>query len=107
MFHIFQIQALDQEVKDLQREFETERTDYLETIRKQDQQIKLLTQILDKIQPCIRRDCNYSNIEKIKSESQWNEDYQKWRIPELVVQKTKLPTPGTFILLNLLNKNEI
>ncbi|XP_035208225.1 osmotic avoidance abnormal protein 3-like isoform X2 [Stegodyphus dumicola] len=88
------IQALDQEVKDLQREFETERTDYLETIRKQDQQIKLLTQILDKIQPCIRRDCNYSNIEKIKSESQWDEDYQKWRIPELVVQKTKLPTPG-------------
>ncbi|XP_054719028.1 kinesin-like protein KIF17 [Uloborus diversus] len=88
------IHALDQEVRDLQSEFETERTDYLETIRKQDQQIKLLTQIIDKIQPCIRRDCNYSNIEKIKSESAWDEDYQKWRIPELVVQKTKLPTPG-------------
>lgn len=81
-------------MRDLQSEFETERTDYLETIRKQDQQIKLLTQILDKIQPCIRRDCNYSNIEKIKKESQWDEDYQKWRIPELVVEKTKLPTPG-------------
>ncbi|KAF8777709.1 osmotic avoidance abnormal protein 3-like isoform X2 [Argiope bruennichi] len=91
------IQALDQEVRDLQREFETERTDYLETIRKQDQQIKLYTQIIDKIQPCIRRDCNYSNIEKIKSESYWDEDYQKWRIPELVVQKTKLPTPGVQI----------
>ncbi|GFY41219.1 kinesin-like protein KIF17 [Trichonephila inaurata madagascariensis] len=91
------IQALDREVRDLQSEFETERTDYLETIRKQDQQIKLLTQILDKIQPCIRRDCNYSNIEKIKSESYWDEDYQKWRIPELIVQKTKLPTPGVQI----------
>ncbi|GIY43071.1 kinesin-like protein KIF17 [Caerostris darwini] len=91
------IQALDQEVRDLQGEFETERTDYLETIRKQDQQIKLMTQIVDKIQPCIRRDCNYSNIEKVKSESYWDEDYQKWRIPELVVQKTKLPTPGVQI----------
>ncbi|XP_042895498.1 osmotic avoidance abnormal protein 3 isoform X3 [Parasteatoda tepidariorum] len=88
------IQALDREVKDLQSEFETERTDYLETIRRQEQQIKILSQILDKIQPCIRRDCNYSNIEKVKSESQWDEDYQKWRIPELIVQKTKLPTPG-------------
>lgn len=65
--------------------------DYLETIRRQDQQLRLLQQILDKIQPCLRRDCNYSNIEKIKGDSLWDADQQKWRIPELIVVKTKLP----------------
>ncbi|XP_025017743.1 osmotic avoidance abnormal protein 3-like isoform X1 [Tetranychus urticae] len=87
------ISTLESEVKDLQSEFETERTDYLETIRRQDQQIKLLAQILDKIQPCVRKDCNYANIDKVKSESIWDEDLQKWRLPELLVTRTKLPPP--------------
>jgi kinesin family member 17 len=67
--------------------------DYLETIRKQDSQIKLFSQILDKVQACIRRDCNYANINRIKLESVWDEDLQKWRLPELVVTRTKLPPP--------------
>src|SRR5699024_1466693 len=54
------IQTLEQEVSDLQSEFESERTDYLETIRRQDEQIKLNSQILDKIQPFLKNDCNYS-----------------------------------------------
>ncbi|XP_054162306.1 osmotic avoidance abnormal protein 3-like [Oppia nitens] len=87
------IQALEQEVNDLQSEFETERTDYLETIRRQVGQIKLLSQILEKVEPCLRRDCNYANIDKIKMESVWDEDLQKWRLPDLVVSQTKLPPP--------------
>lgn len=67
--------------------------DYLETIRKQDGQIKLISQILEKIQPCLRRDCNYANIDRIKSESVWDEDLQKWRLPNLIVTRTKLPPP--------------
>ncbi|KAH9366305.1 hypothetical protein HPB48_001996 [Haemaphysalis longicornis] len=86
-----QIQALEQEVRDLQSEFETERTDYLETIRKQDQQLRLLSQILDKVQPCIRRDSNYANLEAVKAQSVWDQDAQRWRLPELCVQQTKLP----------------
>ncbi len=66
----------------------------METIRKQDGQIKLFSQILDKVQPCLRRDCNYANIDRIKSESIWDEDLQKWRLPDLVVARTKLPPPG-------------
>ncbi|XP_076343634.1 osmotic avoidance abnormal protein 3-like isoform X2 [Tachypleus tridentatus] len=88
------IQALEREISDLHSEFEDDRTDYLETIRKQDQQIKLLQQILEKVQPCIRRDCNYSNIDKIKLDSSWDEDLQKWHIPELVIEKNRLPPPG-------------
>ena len=51
--------ALNAEIQDLQREFEDDRTDYLDTIRKQDQQLLLLQQILDKVQPTIRKECNY------------------------------------------------
>ncbi|KAL3252325.1 hypothetical protein MRX96_017648 [Rhipicephalus microplus] len=85
------IQTLEQEVRDLQREFESERTDYLETIRRQDQQLRLLSQILDKVQPCIRRDSNYADLEAVKAQSVWDQDAQRWRLPEFTVQQTKLP----------------
>lgn len=88
------LKSAQSEIDDLQAEFERDREDYLETIRKQEQMIKLQQQILDKIQPCIRRDCNYYNIDKIRSESSWEEDSGKWNIPELVITKTSLPTPG-------------
>ncbi|XP_074602042.1 osmotic avoidance abnormal protein 3-like isoform X2 [Brevipalpus obovatus] len=87
------ISTLESEVKDIQSEFESERGDYLETIRRQDQQIKLLSQITDRIQSCIRKDCNYANIDRIKSESVWDEDMQKWRLPDLTVSRTTLPPP--------------
>ena len=50
---------MNTEIRDLQQEFEDDRTDYLDTIRKQDQQLKLLQQIVEKIQPTIRKECNY------------------------------------------------
>jgi len=53
---------LDREIQDLQSEFETERVDYLETIRRQDRQLKLLNQILMKIQPLVRKDSNYGYL---------------------------------------------
>lgn len=46
---------MEREIEDLQGEFELDRLDYLETIRKQDQQLKLYSQILEKIQPIIRK----------------------------------------------------
>ncbi len=60
------VKALNSEIHDLQQEFEDDRTDYLDTIRKQDQQLKLLQQILDKIQPTIRKDSNYWYSQKPK-----------------------------------------
>lgn len=87
--------ALERDVSDLQSEFEQDRTDYLETIRRQEQQVKLFSQVLEKIQPCIRRDCNYSNIDRIKQECVWDEDIEKWRLPDLIVTRTKLPPTST------------
>ena len=79
------------EIRDLQQEFEDDRTDYLDTIRKQDKQLILLQQILERVQPTIRKDTNYSNIDKIKEDAVWNDESQRWKIPDLVIQKTKLP----------------
>ncbi|CAL4087152.1 unnamed protein product [Meganyctiphanes norvegica] len=92
--HKTKIKSLHAEIRDLSEEFQEERTDYLETIRKQEQQVKLLQVILDKIQPTIRRDCNYSNLDTIKKEAQWEDEYQRWRVPDLVIIKTKLPPAG-------------
>lgn len=60
-----------------------DRLDYLETIRKQDQQLKLFLQILEKIQTHVTKDSNYSNIDQIRREAIWNEDSGKWILPEM------------------------
>ena len=77
------LKSTQSEIDDLQTEFERDREGYVETTRKQDQIVKLQQQILDKIQPCLRRDCNYYNIDKVRSESTWDEETGKWNIPEL------------------------
>ena len=50
--------------------------------------------ILDKIHPTVRKDCNYSNLERIKQEAVWSDEQSRWRVPDLTVQKTKLPPAG-------------
>ncbi|XP_060843483.1 osmotic avoidance abnormal protein 3 isoform X2 [Rhopalosiphum padi] len=83
------LKASDREVADIQSEFENERTDYLETIRKQERQIKLQSQILEKIVPTLSKECNYSNLERLKEDAEWEDDTQSWILPELT--RIKLP----------------
>uniref|UniRef100_A0ABI7ZVR5 Kinesin motor domain-containing protein n=1 Tax=Felis catus TaxID=9685 RepID=A0ABI7ZVR5_FELCA len=85
------LRAAEVEIKDLQSEFELEKIDYLATIRRQERDSMLLQQLLEQVQPLIRRDCNYSNLEKIRRESCWDEDNGFWKIPEPVIVKTSLP----------------
>lgn len=61
-----QTMSLQSELNDIQSEFEQDRSDYLDTIRRQQRQIDLLQAILDRVQPCIRRDSNYHNIDRVK-----------------------------------------
>jgi len=56
---VLQTRAMEREISDLQGEFEAERTDYLETIRKQERQIQFQQQVLEKIIPTLRKECNY------------------------------------------------
>lgn len=88
------IRALEREISDLYSEFQNDRTDYLETIRRQDQSLKLLQGILDKIQPTVRKDCNYSKIDAVKAEAVWSDESQRWKLPEMSTLKTKLPPAG-------------
>uniref|UniRef100_A0A286X913 Kinesin-like protein n=1 Tax=Cavia porcellus TaxID=10141 RepID=A0A286X913_CAVPO len=89
------LRAAEVEIKDLQSEFELEKIDYLATIRRQERDSMLLQQLLEQVQPLIRRDCNYSNLERIRRESTWDEDSGFWRIPEPVIVKTSLPVVPT------------
>ncbi|NXD68317.1 KIF17 protein, partial [Eolophus roseicapillus] len=94
-----QLQAAETEIKDLQSEFELEKIDYLSTIRRLERDLMLCQQLLDQVQLLVRRDCNYSNLERIKRESIWDEETGCWKIPEPVIQKTHLPAGNSSILM--------
>ncbi|XP_045439800.1 kinesin-like protein KIF17 [Pipistrellus kuhlii] len=85
------LRAAEVEIKDLQSEFELEKIDYLATIRRQERDFLFFQQLLELVQPLIRRDCNYSNLERVRRESCWDEDSGLWKIPEPAVIKTSLP----------------
>ena len=82
----------EEDIKDLQHEFQEEREDLLDTIRKQNKQLKLQEQIIHTVVPCLRRDCNYFYIEKVISESKWDEDLDHWIMPKLTLIKNNLPS---------------
>lgn len=86
------VKFLENEVKDLHREFEEEREEYLDTIRKMEKQNKLLVKILQRIQPIISHDCNYYNLDRIQSLATWNEEKEEWSLPELKREKLSLPS---------------
>ncbi|XP_070597560.1 kinesin-like protein KIF17 isoform X3 [Erythrolamprus reginae] len=98
------LRAAETEIKDLQSEFELERIDYLATIRRQERELLLFQQLLDQVQPLIRRDCSYSNFDKIKRESTWDEESSCWKIPEPVTQKTSLPAAVSSLSLTKAGK---
>ncbi|BET02316.1 KISc [Nesidiocoris tenuis] len=85
------IKAQEREIADLQSEFETERTDYLETIRRLDRQLQLHQQIIDKMAPNLKSPSNYSNTEAVRNEAKWDEESQNWILPDFVILRTKLP----------------
>ncbi len=90
-----QLKAAKLEIRDLQAEFEVERDDYLATIRRLEREGQLLHSLLERMVPLVRRDCNYSNVDRVKKEAVWDEDSSVWRLPEVMVQKTTLPSGAT------------
>lgn len=53
------IRGMEKEVGDLQGEFERERTDYLDTIRRNERQLLLHKQIVEKMKTGLKKECNY------------------------------------------------
>ncbi|KAM3622487.1 uncharacterized protein V6R79_025698 [Siganus canaliculatus] len=89
------LKAAKLEIRDLQAEFEVERNDYLATIRRLEREGQLLQGLLERMVPLVRRDCNYSNLDRLKKEAAWDEDSATWRLPDVTVQKTTLPSAVT------------
>ena len=56
--------------------------------------MKLLTSLLERVAPTVRRDCNYSNLDRVKAEASWNEESGEWTLPDLKVEKVALPATG-------------
>lgn len=80
----------EEDIKDLQAEFEEERAEFLETIRRQERMLQLQEQLLATVVPCLRRDCNYYYIDRVRSECQWDADRGEWTLPKLTTTKTEL-----------------
>ncbi|XP_033752600.1 kinesin-like protein KIF17 isoform X2 [Pecten maximus] len=88
------VEGLEREIIDIQSEFQFDKIDYLDTIRKQQKELQLYQSLLDKVHPCLRKDCNYSNLDRIRMECKWDEDEEKWLLPRLMIQTTALPVAG-------------
>ncbi|XP_052064068.1 osmotic avoidance abnormal protein 3-like isoform X4 [Mytilus californianus] len=89
------IESLERDIIDIQSEFQFERIDYLDTVRKQERQLLLLEGLLEKMHPCLRRDCNYANIDRVKKECKWDEENGRWIFPRMQINNTALPVADT------------
>ena len=86
------LKAAGEEISDLQIEFDIDWQDYLETIRSQERMLLLQQQLLETMVPLVRRDCNYYNLDRIRSECKFDEDSGKWVIPEVVLISSSVAT---------------
>ncbi|XP_047204159.1 kinesin-like protein KIF17 isoform X3 [Girardinichthys multiradiatus] len=86
------LKAAKLEIRDLQAEFELERNGYLANIRQLERERQLLNSLLERMVPLVRRDCNYSNLDRVRKEAVWDDDSATWKLPDVMVQKTTLPS---------------
>ena len=63
--------------------------------------MKLLTSLLERVAPTVRRDCNYGNLDRVKAEATWDEESGEWTLPDLKVEKVSLPQTGKSLMLLL------
>lgn len=90
------IKSLEREICDLQSEFQLDRSDYLETIRRLEKNIKFYQQLIDKSLPILRKDGRFWDVDVIKNQSVWNDDLQKWKFPDDSLTRLKLPPAGLY-----------
>lgn len=94
------IRAQEREIQDLHSEFQLERADYLESIRKAEQAMRFHQQLLDRALPYLRRDNRFWDVDEIRSRSEWNDDTKKWKFPEDALRRVALPPAGNGVNSN-------
>ncbi|XP_053699464.1 osmotic avoidance abnormal protein 3 [Sabethes cyaneus] len=85
------IKSLEREVSDIQSEFQTDRADYLATIRLLEKRILFFEAVFQKAMPVLRKDGRYWNLECLESDSEWHDDLNKWKLPDDTLLRTRLP----------------
>lgn len=81
-------------MSDVQSEFELDRADYLETIRRLQKRVRFYEQLTEKALPLLRRDGRFWDPSAMRAASTWNDDLGRWRIPEHVWGRVRLPPAG-------------
>ncbi|XP_055622720.1 osmotic avoidance abnormal protein 3 isoform X2 [Toxorhynchites rutilus septentrionalis] len=87
------IKALEREVTDIQGEFQSERADYLATVRLLEKKVLFYEAVFQKALPVLRKDGRYWNLECLETDSEWNDDLKKWKLPDDTLLRVRLP-PG-------------
>lgn len=82
----------------MQAEFEFDRIDYLDTIRKQDQTLKWYQSVVEQVIPTLRRDSNYADLEKVRAQSEWDDLNKKWKLPQFTYEKRRFNLPPAGLL---------
>lgn len=98
---LIKVRALEREVSDLQSEFQLDRSDYLDTIRRLEKSLKFYQQFMEKTVPVLRKEGRYWDPDAIRNNSVWLDDLNKWKLPEDAMTRLKLPPAGMY--LNLMN----
>ncbi|KAI3381476.1 hypothetical protein SNEBB_001975 [Seison nebaliae] len=85
-----QLEKEHTKIEAMKEELESDHSENLETftslrgmIVEQEKKLKLLSQLLEKVQPIIRKDCNYSDISEIFYLAKWDEPSSTWELPPL------------------------
>ena len=82
---------LENDNEDLQREFERERQDYLNTIRDQQRRILLFRTMIRKMSDLLPNNCNYRDPERICDQARYDEEKNLYILPPFLKQDTAFP----------------
>lgn len=81
--------------EDLQREFQREREGYLGTIRDLEKQLLLYQTMTEKMSRAVPRNCNYSNLDRIREQARYDESKDLYYLPEPTREDVQLPQMGS------------
>lgn len=74
------------EVKDIQREFEAEKSEFLDTLRESRKELQIYRQISQMV-------LNPEKLKRVAGKARWDEEAQVWNLPHIAVQSSRVKLP--------------
>eukprot|EP01029_Cantina_marsupialis_P004566 TRINITY_DN1463_c1_g3_i1.p1 TRINITY_DN1463_c1_g3~~TRINITY_DN1463_c1_g3_i1.p1 ORF type:complete len:1366 (+),score=478.60 TRINITY_DN1463_c1_g3_i1:113-4210(+) len=78
--HESTMHSMEEEIEDLQTEFENERSAFLDTIREQNRQMRLFEQLVNLF-------LTSKQLRRVFEKSVWDEDIEEWKLPKIKEKK--------------------